>query len=349
MHLQQLSARVGVWVDGVVMLKVGEYNAKNIAHLLSIGRHQLLKEERHSVHLSPVLSPRTAQDILEWVDQALPPTADDRTVPTMPCLARAFSHARPELRLSLMIDFYMALRHIGTRTDVQFEVASQIFDRFRNEWRTMDAIALEGLRDAIRSVRRIFYREGWDLLHDPVIMMVAHTFAYGMQHGMFTDLHLVERVLSGSSVLRGFIERVGSVRYMIRSFVATPAIYPLPVRRRAPRKIEESQRSGLGLRSLAPSDVSSLGGDIFPFGEYPAASPPHWTLNSTISVEDFRDMGLNGWVLLAGVQEWEVDGGGDGGGDEDEVMEEAEVPMEGDEKGIVDVQGATQSLGAMSL
>jgi hypothetical protein len=336
MHFHQLSTRVGVWVDGVVILKVGEYNAKNIAHLLSIGRHQLLEEERHSVHLPQILSNYAAHRIFEWVDQALPSTADDWTIPTMPTLSHISCHARPEVRLRIMIDFYMTLRYIGTRTDVQFEVASQIIDRFRQDWRSMDGFALEELRNAIRSAHKLFHKEGWTLLRDPVVRMVAHTFAYGIQHGMFADLHLVERVLTGRSALKDFIERVGVVRCPIGSLVATPAIYPLPVSRRALREVGGSElfrHGGLGLLSPAPLEGPSLGSDVFPFGEYPAASPPLWSISSTISVEDFRDLGLDGLVMFAGVQKRE---GGRSGG---ELIDKAGMSI--DEDVEVDVGGVT--------
>ncbi|KAL1600765.1 hypothetical protein SLS60_007153 [Paraconiothyrium brasiliense] len=333
---RQPSTRVGVWVDGDLPLKVGEYNAKNITHLLSIGWRQLIKEGRHSVHLPRAISTRTAQHILEWVDQALPPTADDWTTPNMPSLD--FSHIRPDLRLSVAIEFYMVLRSMGTRSDVQFYVAGRIFEVFRSEWRSMNSAAIVGLAGSIQYARDIFEDDGRDLFQDPVVRMIAHTFAYGIENEQFPDVQMVERVLAWHcATLKEFVDRVGIVRYPIRSLVATPAVYSLPGRRRKDKEMPlQGDVLAAGLSSPTLSDVSTLSGDdAFVFSEYPTPSLPRWS-RSTISVKDVRDLGLDGWVMLTDVQGWETGGGGD----EDEVMQEA---------GEVDIEGTTRSLAGLSL
>ncbi|KAJ4360957.1 uncharacterized protein N0V89_001526 [Didymosphaeria variabile] len=247
-----------------------------------------------------------------------------------------FSHVRPDLRLSVAIDFYMALRSMGTRSDVQFHVASRIFDIFKSEWRTMNEAAVVGLAGSFQYAREIFEEDGGDFLQDPVVMVTAHMFAYGMQNEQIDDVRMVKRVLGWAGpALKDFIDRVGIVRYPIRSLVATTAVYALPGRRQRPKELTR-HGGGLaqGLTSPAPSDVSSLGSGVFPFGEDPAPSPPHWSM-SAISVKEFQDLGLDGWIMLTDVQGRE-DGGHEG---ENEVLEAMEV----------DIEGTTKRLKEMSL
>ncbi|KAK7184934.1 hypothetical protein PSPO01_08846 [Paraphaeosphaeria sporulosa] len=99
-----------------------------------------------------------------------------------------FFHERSQYRLSLIINFYISLQYIGTRTDVQFDLASHFFQAFKEDWRTMDQDTIEHMCDSIQKVCGMFDGSGRDLLDDPVIRTVALTFMYGLHNNLFPDL-----------------------------------------------------------------------------------------------------------------------------------------------------------------
>ncbi|KAF2450011.1 hypothetical protein P171DRAFT_203837 [Karstenula rhodostoma CBS 690.94] len=343
MSHQPLSTRVGVWIDGDVMLKVGEYNAKSITLLTRVGRHQLLHEGRHSVYLPTKISLHVAKNIMQWVDQALPPTADNWTTPIMP--SQFFLQRRPSHQLSLILNFYMALQYIGTRTDVLFDVASRFYETFRNTWRTMDQLTIELLCSCVRRARWMFDGDARDLLHDPVVRLVAHTVAYGIQHAVFPDLQMVVRALTTRPGLNEFLARVGVVRYPIRGFIPLPAIYPLLARRRLAIVELQGVYSIVARDGPAGENDGSASGGTEPI-------PRHLDMRSTISVDDM--LHVDGWVMVVGVDEGQEgeDGDREGGnkeeGNEDEEMDEGPTG-EGGALMDVDLGDLIQSLGAMSF
>ncbi|KAF2249435.1 hypothetical protein BU26DRAFT_565085 [Trematosphaeria pertusa] len=325
--------KVGIFIDGVPVIKAGEVTRNAMIRFSRLASHQVLDQEQSSAHLPVTCYTRTVQQVLAWVEQTSASPGDHRHY-DFPMAESLQENARIYTNMMLM----------GMRPDVLFRMASWICDNFTTTWRSL-------AHNDLHRIDLWFCHLLWEpqtLLRDPVFRMIVHTFAFGLQHNQLLNLQeLQEYLQEDCPTLWEGIRAVGPVRYPTRDLVADLTIFPLSPRWRNLRRPMQPPNARMRLQAHAeatpdstvaspiqspvsispsprrlitypitsrrpspsyanththlssPTQPSTPSESSFPFADNPIAwspLPEGWP--STISVSGLRDLGLDGVFMV---------------------------------------------------